>query len=62
MTSAEKYVAAAYLVVLVAVLGYVAIMSAKLTRLERELDDLAVLARERQVAPAESQREAARVG
>jgi len=45
MTSGEKYVAAAYAVVLLAVLLWVAIIATKLARLERELSDLATLAR-----------------
>ena len=36
MTAAEKYVAAAYLVVFATVLAYVLIISLKLVRLERE--------------------------
>ncbi len=45
MSAGEKYVAAAYGVVFVAVLVYVAIIAAKLARLERETADLAELAR-----------------
>ena len=45
MTASEKYVAAAYLVVFVFVLAYVLIIGAKLQRLERELAELAELAR-----------------
>jgi hypothetical protein len=45
VTSAEKYVAAAYLVVFVAVLAWVAIIASKLSRLERDVDELAELAR-----------------
>ena len=40
MTTEEKYVAAAYLVVFVVLLAYVVIMSAKVARLERTLADL----------------------
>ena len=40
MTTEEKYVAAAYLVVLVVLLAYVVIMSAKVARLERTLAEL----------------------
>lgn len=40
MTPAEKYVAAAYLVVFVLVLAYVLIIAAKLQRLERAIDEL----------------------
>jgi hypothetical protein len=47
MTSAEKYVLAAYLVVLGAVLAYLVIIALKVGRLEQELADLARLARER---------------
>ncbi len=45
MTTAEKYVTAAYLVVLAVVLLYVVIYAFKLARLERELADLAERAR-----------------
>ncbi|MGI8422135.1 MAG: CcmD family protein [Gaiellaceae bacterium] len=45
MSSAEKYVAAAYLVVLVTVLAYVLIIGLKLGRLERQLGELTELAR-----------------
>ena len=41
MTTAEKYVTAAYCVVFAVVLGYVLIMALKLQRLEREVDELA---------------------
>ena len=47
MSSGEKYLAAVYLVVLATVLVYVAIISAKLARLEREVTELAEVARER---------------
>jgi CcmD family protein len=40
MSVEEKYVAAAYLVVFVAVLVYLLIMSTKLARLEREVGEL----------------------
>ena len=40
MTSAEKYVTAAYCVIFGVVLLYVVIISLKLQRLEREVDDL----------------------
>ena len=45
MSSGEKYVAAAYAVVLLAVLVWVAIIAAKLARLERETSELSALAR-----------------
>ena len=41
MTTEEKYVAAAYLVIFAVVLAYVVIIALKLTRLEREVDELA---------------------
>jgi CcmD family protein len=47
MTTEEKYVAAAYLVVFVVVLVYVLIMSAKVARLERTLAELVERARTR---------------
>jgi CcmD family protein len=47
VSSGEKYVAAAYLVVFVTVLAYVLIIGAKLGRLERELAVLTELARAR---------------
>ena len=63
MTTAEKYVTAAYLVVLGVVLLYVVIYAFKLARLEREVSRLARLAAERHVSgeapkvePAESVR------
>jgi hypothetical protein len=47
VTSAEKYVTAAYLVVLAVVLVYIVIYAFKLSRLEREVGELADLARRR---------------
>ena len=47
MTTSEKYVTAAYLVLFAVVLIYVLIMATKLARLEREVDELMRLARER---------------
>jgi CcmD family protein len=47
MTTEEKYVAAAYLVVFVVLLAYVVIMSAKVARLERTLAELVERARTR---------------
>ena len=41
MTTAEKYVTAAYCVVFAVVLVYVLIMALKLQRLERDVDELA---------------------
>jgi CcmD family protein len=40
MTTAEKYVTAAYCVIFAVVLLYVAIIALKLQRLEREVDEL----------------------
>jgi CcmD family protein len=53
VSDAEKYVAAAYGVVFLVVLVYVLIIGLKLGRLERELDELAGLARERREAETE---------
>ena len=47
MTTSEKYVTAAYLVLLGSVLVYVLIISLKVGRLEQELADLTRLAREK---------------
>jgi CcmD family protein len=47
VSTEEKYVAAAYLVVFVFVLAYFLIMALKLSRLEREVGELAELARKR---------------
>lgn len=44
LDEAGKYVAAAYLVFLALVLVYVAIMAAKLARIDRELGELADIA------------------
>lgn len=48
MSQSEKYTAAAYLVVFVAVLLYVILIAAKLQRLQREVARLVELARERE--------------
>jgi hypothetical protein len=50
MTTAEKYVTAAYLVVLGVILVYVVLYSFKLARLEREVSELAELARRKRAA------------
>jgi hypothetical protein len=47
LDEAGKYVAGAYGVFVALILVYVAIMAAKLQRIERELDELATLARRR---------------
>jgi hypothetical protein len=56
MSSGEKYVAAAYAVVLVAVLVWAAIIATKLARLERETAKLTDLARTRAPSPASEAR------
>ena len=48
MTQSEKYTAAAYLVVFVAVLLYVVIIGSKLQRLQREVEALLERVKERQ--------------
>jgi hypothetical protein len=50
VTAAEKYVTGAYLVVLAVVLLYVVLYTFKLARLEREVAELAELARRRKAA------------
>jgi hypothetical protein len=47
MTTAEKYVTAAYLVLLAALLVYLVIIALKVARLEQELVDLTRSAREK---------------
>ena len=47
MTPSEKYTAAAYLVVFLALLAYVLIIATKLQRLERDVTDIAERVRER---------------
>jgi CcmD family protein len=59
MSTAEKYVAAAYLVVFLAVLAYVFIIALKLVRLEREVAELTELAAARR---EERQTELTQVG
>lgn len=48
MTTSEKYVTAAYLVLLGALLVYLLIIALKVGRLEQELTELARIAREKQ--------------
>jgi hypothetical protein len=50
VTPSEKYTAAAYLVVFVAVLAYVVIIASKLQRLQRDVARLVELAKEKQPA------------
>ncbi len=52
MTTAEKYVTAAYLVFLAVVLAYVVIYAFKLARLGRRVEELSELARRRERDPA----------
>ena len=47
MTAEEKYVAAAYLVVFAFLLVYVLLIAAKLSRLERDVEELTRLAKEK---------------
>jgi hypothetical protein len=61
MSSGEKYLAAAYLVVLATVLVYVVIIALKLARLDRDLEALAHTARRRCDVEA-AEREEAHVG
>jgi hypothetical protein len=51
VTTAEKYVVAAYSVFLVTLLVYLAIHSLRLARLDRELAELTELARGRPAGP-----------
>jgi hypothetical protein len=57
LDEAGKYVAAAYLVFLALILIYVAIMAAKLQRIDREIGELADLAEQRQDPDPERERE-----
>jgi CcmD family protein len=50
LDEAGKYVAAAYIVFVVLILVYVAIMAAKLQRIERELRELAGFAEQRKAS------------
>jgi len=58
VSTEEKYVAAAYLVVFLFVLAYVVIMAAKLSRLGRDVGELTALARERKRAEPRSPEQA----
>jgi hypothetical protein len=62
VTTAEKYVAAAYAVLLVALLLYVGIIALKLARFERQVAELEELARARLAAPPDRELEEARRG
>jgi CcmD family protein len=60
VTTQEKYVAAAYLVVFLFVLVYVLIMAAKLSRLGKQVAELTALARERKRAGTDAKPSAPR--
>jgi cell division protein FtsL len=62
MTTAEKYVTAAYAVVLAVVLLYVVIYAFKMSRVQRELNELAELATRREHERSDADREQAIVG
>ena len=47
MSQSEKYTAAAYLVVFLAVLVYIVIIGSKLQRLQRQVEQLVELVREK---------------
>jgi hypothetical protein len=51
LDEAGKYVAGAYIVFVLLLVVYVAIMAAKLQRMERDLKDLAAFAEERRSEP-----------
>lgn len=58
MSTEDKYVAAAYLVVFVVVLAWVLIIATKLGRLQREVGELTKLARARGEGDAEPRKPA----
>ena len=60
LDDAGPYVAGAYLVFLVMVLAYVAIMANKLSRIERELIELSEIAANRDEEPAAERETVAR--
>ena len=62
LDEAGKYVAGAYVVFLALIVVYVAIMAAKLQRIERELRELAGFAEQRSRERAEVEAEHAEVG
>jgi hypothetical protein len=62
VTTAEQYVAAAYAVLLVALLVYVGIIALKLARFERQVAELEELARARLAAPPDRELEEAQRG
>ncbi len=62
MTTAEKYVTAAYAVFLAVLLLYIVIYSFRIARLQREVAELAELAASRAEGEARQEAERARVG
>lgn len=62
LDEAGKYVAGAYLVFVLLILVYVAIMASKLSRIEREVVELAELVERRDAAAAEPARAKEPVG
>lgn len=62
MSSGDRYVFAAYAVVLVTLLAYLLIIALKVSRLDSELGDLARRARERHATEEQDDREEAAVG
>jgi predicted S18 family serine protease len=56
LDEAGKYVAAAYLVFLALILIYVAIMAGRLSRIERDLDEVTDLL-DKRISPSEDERE-----
>jgi len=59
LDEAGKYVAGAYVVFMVLLVVYVAIMAAKLQRIEKDLREVAAIAEERKDAPGREAEEAA---
>ncbi|MFL5900754.1 MAG: hypothetical protein ACJ75S_06095 [Solirubrobacterales bacterium] len=57
LDEAGKYVAGAYIVFVLLLVIYVAIMAAKLQRMERELRELSGFAEQREAEPVAPQRE-----
>jgi CcmD family protein len=62
VTTAEKYVTAAYCVIFAVVLLYVAIIALKLQRLEREVDELVHKAETAEEREQEQEQEPVSVG
>jgi heme exporter protein D len=62
VSSGERYVFAAYAVVLATVLVYLVIIALKMSRLERDLAELARLARQRAAEHEQPARQEAAVG